>query len=55
MKVYSIFLPGMCVLLLTTLLTAQSQLGAGAVSGVIEDTAGKSFAAGAKSPAQPER
>ncbi|HXG85077.1 MAG TPA: TonB-dependent receptor [Pyrinomonadaceae bacterium] len=44
MKVYSIFLPGMCVLLLTTLLTAQSQLGAGAVSGVIEDTAGSAVA-----------
>ncbi len=40
MKVYTIFLSAMCVLLLTTVLTAQSQLGAGAVSGVIEDTAG---------------
>ena len=32
-----------CVFLLTTILTAQSQLGAGAVSGTIEDTAGSAI------------
>ncbi len=44
MKVYSIFLAVICVFSLTTILTAQSQLGAGAVSGVIEDTAGSAVA-----------
>ena len=40
MRVYKIFLSVMCIFLPTTLLTAQSQLGAGAVSGTVEDTSG---------------
>lgn len=40
MKFKIIFWAAMCVLLPTTILKAQSQLGAGAVSGTIEDTAG---------------
>ena len=40
MKVYSVFMSVIGVFLLTTLLTAQSQLGAGAVSGTVEDTGG---------------
>lgn len=40
MKFKTIFLSAMCVLFLSTVLTAQSQLGAGAVSGTIEDANG---------------